>query len=197
MVLVLASGSQTRADMLKNAGIEFEIDPARVDEGAIKQALVADGASPRDIADALADLKARSVAMRRPLDRVLGGDQILVCDGQFFSKADTRDEAAATLQALSGKTHQLLSAVVIYEGAQPVWRFVDKVTLAVRPLSDAFIKDYLDAIGDAAFWSVGSYQIEGRGAQLFEKVEGDHFTVLGLPLFAVLDYLRRVGEIPQ
>lgn len=196
MAFILASGSQTRADMLTNAGVSFEIDPARVDEDAVKAALVADGAPPRDIADALADLKARAVAMRRPQDMVLGADQILVCDGKLFSKANTVDDAAATLKALSGKTHQLISAAVIYEGGQPIWRAVDTVKLTVRPLSDDFIKGYLDAIGDAAFWSVGAYQIEGRGAQLFTRVDGDHFTVLGLPLFALLDFLRRRGMMP-
>ncbi|WP_286829357.1 MULTISPECIES: Maf family protein [Kordiimonas] len=196
MAFILASGSQTRADMLTNAGVAFEVDPARVDEDAVKTALVADGAPPRDIADALADLKARAVAMRRPEDMVMGADQILVCDGKIFSKADTREEAAETLKALSGKSHQLLSAAVVYEGGQPIWRTVDTVKLSVRPLSDAFIEGYLDAIGDAALWSVGAYQIEGRGAQLFTKVEGDHFTVLGLPLFALLDFLRRRGMMP-
>jgi len=196
MALVLASGSQTRADMLKNAGVAFEVDPARVDEDAVKAALIADGAPPRDIADALADLKAMNVAMRRPADMVLGADQILVCEGKVFSKASTRDEAAQTLKALSGKTHQLLSAAVIYEEGQPVWRYVDTVKLTVRPLSDDFIETYLDSIGDAAFWSVGAYQIEGLGAQLFTRVEGDHFTVLGLPLLAFLDFLRLRGMMP-
>lgn len=196
MALVLASGSQTRADMLKNAGVAFEVDPARVDEDAVKSALIADGAPPRDIADALADLKAMNVAMRRPNDMVLGADQILVCEGKVFSKASTRDDAAETLKALSGKTHQLLSAAVIYEEGQPVWRYVDTVKLTVRPLSDDFIETYLDSIGDAAFWSVGAYQIEGLGAQLFTRVEGDHFTVLGLPLLAFLDFLRLRGMMP-
>ncbi|MFC4346658.1 Maf family protein [Kordiimonas lipolytica] len=196
MALVLASGSQTRADMLKNAGVAFDVDPARVDEDAVKSALIADGAPPRDIADALADLKAMNVAMRRPNDMVLGADQILVCEGTVFSKATTRDDAAETLKALSGKTHQLLSAAVIYEEGQPVWRYVDTVKLTVRPLSDDFIETYLDSIGDAAFWSVGAYQIEGLGAQLFTRVEGDHFTVLGLPLLAFLDFLRLRGMMP-
>lgn len=196
MTLVLASGSKTRALMLENAGVAFEIDPAHVDEDAVKDALLAEGAPMRDIADALADLKARTVAMRRPDAKVLGGDQIMVCGGKLFSKARTRDDAVATLRAISGGDHHLISAAVIYEGSEPVWRMVDIVKMTVRPLSDDFIEGYLDAIGDAAFAGVGCYQFEGRGAQLFTKVEGSHFSILGLPLLPLLDYLRRTGEVP-
>lgn len=196
MVLVLASGSKTRAVMLENAGAAFEIDPAHVDEAAVKDAMLAEGAPPRDLVDTLADLKARNVAMRRPEDMVLGADQILVCEGKVFSKAETLADASETLKALSGKTHHLMSAAVIYEGGQAVWRALDTVSLTVRPLSDDFIEGYLEAIGDAAFWSVGCYQIEGLGAQLFTKVDGDHFTILGMPLFPLLDFLRLRGMMP-
>ncbi|NVJ69918.1 MAG: Maf family protein [Alphaproteobacteria bacterium] len=196
MVLVLASGSKTRAAMLENAGAVFEIDPAHVDETAVKDAMLAEGAPPRDLVDTLADLKARNVAMRRPEDMVLGADQILVCEGKVFSKAETLADARETLKALSGKTHHLMSAAVIYEGGQAIWRALDTVSLTVRPLSDDFIEGYLEAIGDAAFWSVGCYQIEGLGAQLFTKVDGDHFTILGMPLFPLLDFLRLRGMMP-
>lgn len=196
MVFVLASGSKTRADMLKQAGVSFDVDPGRVDEDAVKQSLVAEGAPPRDIADALADLKARNVALRRYEDTVLGADQILVCDGKLFSKATSRAEAEETLKTLSGRTHELLSAAVIYDGGQPVWRVVDSVKMTMRPLSDEFIAQYLDSLGDDAFWSVGAYQLEGLGAQLFTRVEGSHFTVLGLPLLPLLDFLRRRGMMP-
>ncbi len=195
MTLVLASGSKTRAQMLEDAGVAFDIDPAHVDEDAVKDALLAEGAPMRDIADTLADLKARTVAMRRPDAKVLGADQILVCGGKLFSKAADRGEAVATLRAISGKDHHLISAAVVYEGVEPVWRMVDIVKMTVRPLGDDFINGYLDAIGDAAFAGVGCYQFEGRGAQLFTKVEGSHFSVLGLPLLPLLDYLRRAGEL--
>ena len=193
--LILASNSKTRKAMLANAGIEFDVQSAAVDEADIKASLVDAGLAARDIADALAEAKAWSVSMMNPDVLVLGGDQILAQGGEIFSKAKNRTEAVAKLEKLSGASHQLISAAVIYEGGHPVWRAVDAATLHVRDLSMEFIHAYLDALGDDAYWSVGCYQIEGLGIQLFEKVEGSHFTILGMPLLAVLDFLRRRGMV--
>lgn len=193
--LVLASQSKTRQSMLSNAGIQFDVQVAPVDETELKASLIAEGIPARDIADALADAKARSASLMRPDAMVLGADQILVQNGEVFSKAQDRGEAEAKLAKLSGKSHQLISAAVIYEQGQPVWRSVDTATLHMRPLSADFIKEYLDALGKDAFWSVGCYQLEGRGIQLFDKIEGSHFTILGLPLIAVIDFLRRRGML--
>lgn len=194
--LILASASKTRAEILTNAGVEFSVDPANVDEAMLKAALVADNVPPKDMADALAELKARAVSYLHPGSMILGADQILVQDGKIFSKAKNREEAAEKLRALSGKEHQLISAAAIYLDGQPIWRGLDSANLTVRPLSDDFIDSYLDQIGEAAFWSVGCYQMEGRGAQLFTKVEGNHFVILGLPLFGILDFLRRHSMMP-
>ncbi|WP_374763132.1 Maf family protein [Yunchengibacter salinarum] len=194
--LVLASGSATRADMLRRAGLTFDQQPARVDEDMIKDAMLAEQAPPRDVADALADVKARSVACQRPDALTIGADQVLVKDGRLFSRPETRDQAADTLHALSGGPHDLISAVVVADGDRVLWRFVDQARLTVRPLSDAFIQHYLDAAGDSVFASVGAYQLEGLGAQLFTGVRGDFFTILGLPLLPLLDFLRRHDMVP-
>lgn len=194
--LILASGSKTRADMLTSAGVSFSVVKPAVDEEAIKAALLADGAPARDIADALADVKARSVSYLHGDKLVLGSDQVIWRDGVLYSKAENRDEAAATLKGLSGGTHELISAAVIYEDGQPIWRTAQSVKLTMRPLSEAYINWYLEQIGEAAFWSAGAYQLEGLGAQLFTRVDGDFFTVLGLPLLPVLDFLRRREVLP-
>lgn len=194
--LILASGSKTRAEMLKNAGVNFTVQTPTVDEASLKEALVVDGTAPRHIADALAEMKARIVSYQKPDALVLGADQILEKDGKVFSKASNRQEAEATLKALSGGVHKLISAVVICQNGQAIWRSVDQVKMDVRPLSDAFIKQYLDTLGDDAFWSVGCYQFEGIGAQLFNHMDGDYFTVLGMPLLPVLDFLRRYNLLP-
>ena len=194
--IILASGSKTRKRMLENAGVDFDVVPARIDEAGLKQSLIEASAAPRDIADALADAKARSVSMLNPDALVLGSDQILVHDGDILSKAVDREGARATLERLSASQHQLLSAAVVYEQGQSVWRTLDTATLFVRPLSDAFIDDYLTALGGDAFWSVGAYQLEGLGVQLFDKIQGDYFTILGLPLISILDFLRRRGMLP-
>lgn len=194
--LILASGSKTRADILSSAGVPFSAVRPAVDEDAIKQALLADGAPARDIADALADVKARNVSYAHMGELVLGSDQVIWKDGNLYSKATSREDAIATLKGLSGGTHELISAAVIYEDGQPIWRAAQSVKLSMRPLSDDYIGWYLDQIGDAAFWSAGAYQLEGLGAQLFTRVDGDYFTVLGLPLLPVLDFLRRREVLP-
>lgn len=194
--LILASGSKTRRSMLQNAGIDIEVHVAPVDESAIKESLIAENIPARDVADALADAKARAVAMMHPDRMILAADQILVQEGEFFTKAKNREQAEKTLSKMSGRSHQLISAAVIYDQGQPVWRAVDSATLHVRQLGPDFITWYLDTLGDDAFWSVGCYQLEGLGAQLFNKVEGNHFTILGLPLLPVIDFLRRTGKVP-
>lgn len=191
--LLLASGSETRRTMLAAAGLP--IDPVRplVDEEAIKEALLEEGAGPLDLAMALAEVKALSVARLYPDKLVLGADQILDLGGEILSKASTKAEAITTLQRLSGKSHRLLSAAVIAKGPDILWRGWDKASLTVRPLSDDFINRYLEDLGEAAFTSVGCYHLEGRGAQLFEKVDGDYYTILGLPLLQIFKYLRESG----
>lgn len=188
--LILASSSSSRAALLTAAGVEFEVLPARIDETAIKEALKAEDAPTRDIAATLAELKARRVGARLPGRLTLGADQLLVCDGRLFDKPVDRTEAAVHLSFLRGKTHQLLSAAVICEGENPVWRHVGQAKLTMRPFTDAFLEDYLDREGEAVLSTVGAYRLEGLGAQLFQRVDGDYFSILGLPLLEVLGFLR-------
>jgi len=191
--LILASKSQTRADMLRRSGLGFCIKQANIDEDGVKKSLISEGLSPGEIADALADMKARSVSADHGDALVIGADQILVKGRKIFSKAANQKEARDILAELSGGEHQLISTAVVYHKGQPVWRAADQVKLTVRPLSENFIESYLDVLGGDAFWSVGCYQLEGLGSQLFTKIEGDYFTVLGLPLLPLLDFLRRHG----
>lgn len=193
--LILASASTTRKKMLENAGVPVMCVPAAINEQSIKHDLMAEGVLPRDMADCLAEAKARNVAFQYPDSLVLGADQILVQGSDIFSKAQTRAEAKEALKRLSGNSHQLISAAVVSHQGQAVWRTISSATLKVRPLSDSFIDQYLGKLGDAAFSSVGCYQLEGLGSQLFEKIEGDYFTILGLPLLPLLDFLRARGMI--
>lgn len=190
-VLVLASESAARRAMLSNAGIPHEAMAPRVDEDSAKAALRAEGISPRGLADALAELKAVRLSSRIPGALVLGCDQTLALDdGTMLDKPADRAAAAAQLRLLSGRVHSLRSAAVIAENGQPVWRHVDRAKLHVRPLSDAFIESYLDAEYGHVSGCVGCYRIEGPGIQLFSRIEGSHFTILGMPLLALVDYLR-------
>jgi septum formation protein len=195
--LVLASGSQTRARMLRDAGVAFETAPARIDEEAVKAGLLAEGAGAADIAETLAEMKALRGSARAPGALVLGADQTLGCEGRLFDKPESLAAARAQLQALRGRTHTLFSAAVIAQDGAPIWRSVDRASLTMRPFSDAFLDEYLAACGDAALSSVGCYHLEGLGAQLFSRVQGDFFTVLGLPLLAVLGFLRARGALSE
>lgn len=196
MRLILASQSQGRRALLDAAGVPFEAIAPGVDEDAAKASLA--DLPPRDFADALAELKALRLSTRAPGMLVLGCDSVVaVDDGRILDKAADRDEAAAHLRAMSGRRHHLYSAAVIAENGRPVWRVVDRATMHVRPLSDAFIESYLDAEWAQARGCVGVYRLEGPGVQLFERIEGSHFTVIGLPLLQLLDYLRVRGILPS
>ncbi len=194
--LLLASASETRAAMLRAAGLAPQVLPARIDEEAIRAALEAEGASPRDLADALAEMKARKLSDKHPEALVLGADQVLELKGEVFAKPETPDAARAQLRALSGKTHRLLSAAVIYRASKPEWRHVGEARLTMHDLSDAFIDAYVTRNWDSIRHSVGCYQIEKEGVCLMSRVEGDHFTILGLPLIPLLSWLRLRGEMP-
>lgn len=195
--VILASASRARAAMLEQAGVACERRPANVDEDEVKQSLRAAGADVASVAQALAVLKAETTSRRCPGALVIGADQMLDCGGRWFDKPDGRDGARATLRALRGREHRLISAAVVVQDGQRVWQHTDDAVLAMRPLSDAFIERYLDALGDSAFGSVGAYQLEGLGAQLFSRVAGDFFTVLGLPLLPLLGFLRTRGVLAE
>lgn len=193
--LLLASSSTIRAHLLRNAGLQIEVRPARIDEAAITDSLLAEGAPPRDIADALAEQKALRIARTAPGALVLGCDQILECDGRLFSKPASVDDARAQIHALRGRTHTLHTAAVLYAGAQPVWRHISAPRLTMRSPSDAWIDGYLQRNWDAIRHCVGCYQIEGEGIRLFRAIEGDLFSIQGLPLLPLLDILLTRQEI--
>lgn len=189
-VVILASASQARRLLLENAGVSIQVIPASIDEEEIKLALRAEGATAAQAAETLAELKAQRVSRQHANALVIGADQMLTCDGAWFDKPKSIAEAKESLRALGGRQHELISAVSVVQGGRYLWHHVDSARLTLRPLSDAFIDDYLAAAGDDALSSVGAYRIEGLGAQLFSAIEGDYFTILGLPLLPVLDFLR-------
>jgi septum formation protein len=192
--LILASKSIARRGVLAGAGVPFQAEASGVDEEATKTRLLAAGADARTVAEALAEEKAVAVSRGRP-ELVLGADQTLEFDGRLYDKAETLADARLRLQTLRGRPHQLHSAVVVAESGVAVWRETVSATLTMRDFSDAFLEDYLAAEGEAALGSVGCYRLEGMGAQLFAEIEGDYFTILGLPLMGLLELLRRRGVL--
>lgn len=193
--LILASGSAIRAQLLENAGIAFTKDVPRVDEESVKAALLAEGAPPRDIADALAEMKARKISDKHPGAMVLGCDQVLDFQGRLLSKPESPETALAELRQMSGQRHMLLSAAVIYENGQPVWRHVGQVRLRMRTLSDSYLTGYVTRNWDSIRHAVGGYKLEEEGVRLFSAIDGDHFNVLGMPLLELLNFLALRGVI--
>ena len=192
--LILASGSAIRREILEGAGLPHEVIIRPVDEAAIKASMLAENSRLRDIADALAEAKAMRVS-RQEQGLVIGADQIMVMDDTLFDKPKTMEEVRERLISMRGKKHELVGAVVICENGFPVWRHVSRTKLWVRDFSDAFLDWYIETEGEALMKSVGAYRFEGPGSQLFEKVDGDFFAILGLDLLPVLDYLRTRGVV--
>ena len=194
-MLILASGSSIRLQLLQNAGVPVEVRKAPVDEEMIKAALLAEEAKPRDIADTLAELKARRVSEKGVPGLILGCDQVLELKGEMFSKPESPEDCMDQLRRLSGQTHKLLSAAVIVEDGKPIWRFIGEVRLTMRQIHEAYLHDYVTRNWDSIRWSVGGYKIEEEGARLFHRIDGDTFTVQGLPLLPLLGYLVTKGVI--
>ncbi len=195
--IILASGSSIRAQLLENAGVPFTVQTARVDEETAKRALLAEDASPRDIADTLAEMKARKVSDKTPGAMVLGCDQVLDFDGRLLSKPESPADALAQLRAMRGKRHMLLSAAVIYQDGEPIWRHVGQVRLRMRMSSDAYLRNYVDRNWDSIRHAVGAYKLEEEGVRLFATIDGDYFNVLGMPLLELLNFLAVKGVIDQ
>ena len=195
--IVLASGSATRSKMLRDAGVSLRVDVSRVDEDAVKCAMLAEGAPPRDIADKLAELKGMRVSARNGETLVLSADQVLVSGGTLYNKARDADELAVQLRELRGKSHELLSAAVICEGGRPIWRHVGRAQLIMRSFSDTYLEEYIADGGAGLLDTVGGYKLEQKGAQLFSRVQGDYFSVLGLPLLEILGFLRARGILTE
>jgi len=195
--LILASASDIRAQLLRQAAVQIEVIPARVDEDMIRASMLAEAASPRDIADALAEMKAARISDKYPGRLVMGCDQVLDFKGRVLAKPETSKEALEQLVELRGERHMLLSAVVIYEDSKPIWRHVGQVRLRMRQSSDAYLVGYVERNWDSIRSAVGAYKLEEEGVRLFHQIEGDYFNVLGLPLLEILAYLTLRGELEQ
>ena len=195
--VILASASAARSALLRAAGVPIAAEAAAIDEAEVKASLRAARSAAAAVAETLAELKAQRVSRRHPGRLVVGADQVLDCGGAIFDKPADLPEARRQLLALRGRRHQLLSAVVLERDGQRLWHHVSRADLLMRDFSDRFLDDYLRAVGDAALASVGGYQIEGRGAQLFASIDGDYFTILGLPLLPLLNILREHGALPS
>jgi len=192
--LVLASASPFRRQMLEAAGLAFEVAPAPIDERAVEEVLVSSGRAVEasDVATALAVAKGLAVSKARPDAWVIGCDQVLGFEGALLSKAETVEAARQQLQRLRGKTHTLHSGICLVKGGEPVWTHVEIARMTMRPFSDGWLDGYVGRMGERLCWTVGGYEIEAEGIQLFERIEGDHFTIIGLPLLALLAKLREL-----
>ncbi len=188
--LVLASESQSRRRALTAAGIQFACEPARIDETAVKRSLLAEKASVAQIAETLAELKAKRISLKLAEALVIGADQVLECDGRLYDKPTSPAEARDHLTALSGRTHRLWTSACLCLAGERIWHCTVPAELTIRPLNEEFIEYYLDQVGEAALTSVGAYQLEGLGVQLLSRIQGDFFTILGLPLLELLAVLR-------
>jgi len=195
--LVLASGSSIRAQLLRNANVEFNVMVPRVDEDSVKQAMMAEAALPRDIADALAEMKARKISGKHPDAWVIGCDQVLDFKGHLISKPESADQAVAQLVRMRGQVHKLFSAAVIYENGQPIWRHAGQVRLRMRDTSDQYLNDYVTRNWDEIRHCAGAYMLESEGVRLFDTIDGDYFNVLGMPLLEILNFLAQRGVIAQ
>ena len=195
--LILASRSPIRAKLLQQSGIDFESVTALVDEEMMKASMLSEQAPHRDIADKLAEIKAIKVSQKHPENFVLGCDQILSFNGEIFSKPKNKEELRDQLMALRSSRHELLSAAVIYQNAQPIWRFVGTARLTMRDFSETFLDNYIDQNWKLVENCVGGYQIEAEGIQLFQRVEGDYFSILGTPLLEILNFLTVRGVIQR
>ncbi|MDG1216697.1 MAG: Maf family nucleotide pyrophosphatase [Amylibacter sp.] len=189
--IILASESKIRSKLLLQAEVNFQSIAAKIDEDTIKESLKNEDAKPKDISDALAEYKAIRVANNFPTDIIIGCDQILVCNNEIISKARTLNEAKETLKLLRGKSHQLLSSAVIYDNNKPVWRTTSRAQLFMRDFTDEYLEYYIKTSGTDILSSVGCYLLENNGVNLFNRIQGDYFTVLGFPLLEVLDFLRK------
>lgn len=195
--IILASGSEIRAQLLRNAAVQVRVERPQVDEEALKAALQAENALPRDIADALAEAKARKIGGKHHEAMVIGCDQVLDLRGEILSKPETPDAALAQLRDMRGQPHTLLSAAVIYHRNEPVWRHVGQVRMQMRELSDAYLAGYVERNWDSIQHAVGGYKLEEEGVRLFTAVDGDYFHVLGMPLIEILSFLMLRGVIDR
>lgn len=195
--LVLASGSRPRARMLVNAGVSFTVSAASVDEAAIKTSMQAAGADVADVAEMLAATKAQQAGRNHEENLVIGADQMLACEGEWFDKPGNLQDARKQLKKLRGRTHELISAVCVVQGGDVLWHHIDRARITMRPFSEAFVEQYIEKMDEQICATVGGYELEGLGAQLFSRIEGDYFTILGMPLLPLLEFLRGHGVIPE
>ncbi len=194
---ILASQSENRQRLFRDAGLIFEISVSRIDEHTIKESLLSEGASARDIADVLAESKALRVSRKNPEALVIGSDQVLEFEGALISKPTSIANAKAQLLSFRGKQHNLFSAAVIAKDGTPIWRHISQAKMSVRNFSEKFLDEYLERIGYDVMTTVGGYKIEEEGVRLFSRIEGDYFAILGLPLLELINYLTDAGELTK